>query len=61
MSTRQELHIFNIGGSKNTQRNYAENTLRMPTYRIPRKPFDYHPKERTWKGRPLKRWKNPFD
>jgi hypothetical protein len=35
--------------------------LRMPTGRIPRELFDYHPEERRERGRPLKRWRDQFN
>jgi hypothetical protein len=58
---RQNLKIFNIGGKiKEYQHNYFEDILRMPTYLIPRKIFNYHPKGRRDKGRPPMRWIDQF-
>jgi hypothetical protein len=58
---RQNLKIFNIGDKiKEYQQNYFEHILRMPTYRIPRKIFNYHPKGRRDTGRPPMRWMDQF-
>jgi hypothetical protein len=44
---RQNLKIFNLGQKiREYQQNYFEHILRMPTYCIPRKIFNYHPKGR---------------
>jgi hypothetical protein len=59
---RQELNIFNLGEKvKEYQHSYLQHILRMPTYRIPRKLFDYRPTGRRGRGRPLNRWKDQFD
>jgi hypothetical protein len=58
---RQNLIILNIGGKiREYQQNYFEHILRMPTYRIPRKIFNYHLKGRRDKGRPPMRWMDQF-
>jgi hypothetical protein len=59
---RQNLKkIFNLGEKiRECQQNYFERILRMPTYRIPRKIFNYHPKGRRDRGRPPMRWMDQF-
>jgi hypothetical protein len=58
---RQNLKIFNLGRKiREYQQNYFEHILRMPTYRIPRKIFNYHPKGRRDRGRPPMRWIDQF-
>jgi hypothetical protein len=58
---RQNLKIFNLGYKiREYQQNYFEYILRMPTYRIPRKIFNYHPKGRRDTGRPPMRWMDQF-
>jgi hypothetical protein len=42
------------------QQNYFEHILRMPTYQIPRKIFNYHPKRGRGSGRPPMRWIDQF-
>jgi hypothetical protein len=42
---KRETQIFNLGEKvKEHQQNYLQHILRMPTYRIPQKLSDYHPK-----------------
>jgi hypothetical protein len=54
---RQNLKIFNLGEKiREYQQNYFEHILSMPTYRIPRKIFNYHLKGRRDRGRPPMRW-----
>jgi hypothetical protein len=56
---RQNLKIFNLGEEiKECQQNYFERILRMPTYGISRKVFNYHPKGRRDRGRTQMRWIN---
>jgi hypothetical protein len=43
---RQELNTFNLGEKVEYQWNYSEHILRMPTYQIPQKLFNYRPKGR---------------
>jgi hypothetical protein len=44
---RQELKKYSLGEKvKEYQWNYLEHILRMPTYQIPWKLFDYNPKRR---------------
>jgi hypothetical protein len=58
---RQDLKIFSLGNKiKEYQQNYFEHILRMPTYRIPWKIFNYHPKGRRDRGRPPMRWLDQF-
>jgi hypothetical protein len=58
---RQNLKIFNLRQKiREYQQNYFEHILRMPTYRMPRKIFNYHPKGRRDSGRPPMRWMEQF-
>jgi hypothetical protein len=58
---RQSLKIFNLGQKiRENHQNYFEHILRMSTYRIPRKVFNYHPKGGKDRGRPLMRWVGQF-
>jgi hypothetical protein len=57
----QHLKIFNLGQKiREYKQNYFEHILRMPTYRIPWKIFNYHPKGRRDQGRPPMRWMDQF-
>jgi hypothetical protein len=59
ISIRQELNIFNLGEKvKEYQQNYLEHILRMTTYRILWKLFDYYPKGRRERDQPPKRWRS---
>jgi hypothetical protein len=58
---RQNLKVFNLGEKiKEYQQNYFEHILRMPTYRIPGKIFNYHPKGGRDRCRPPMRWMDQF-
>jgi hypothetical protein len=58
---RHDLKIFNLEEKvKEYQENYFEHILRMPTYRIPPKILNYHPKGRRERLRPSMRWKDQF-
>jgi hypothetical protein len=47
ISIMQNLKICNIEEKiKKYQQNYFEHILRIPSYQIPRKIFNYHPKGR---------------
>jgi hypothetical protein len=47
----QNFKIFNLGNKiKEYQKNYFEHILRMPTYQIPWKIFNHHPKGRRDRG-----------
>jgi hypothetical protein len=53
MGITEDLNIFDLGRKlKENQQNYLEYILRIQTTRIPRKPFEYHPKGGTERGRP---------
>jgi hypothetical protein len=57
----QNLKICNIGEKiKEYQQNCFEHILRIPSYQIPRKIFNYHPKGRRDCGRPPIRWMDQF-
>jgi hypothetical protein len=63
MSTiiRRDLNVFSRREKiKECQQNYFEQVIRMLAYRIPRNMFDYCPKGRRDRGRPLKKWKDQF-
>jgi hypothetical protein len=56
---RQDLKIFSLTEKiKKYQCTSFEHILRMPTYQIPWKIFDYQPKGRRDRGRPPRRWKD---
>jgi hypothetical protein len=58
---RQNLKIFNVGHKiREYQHNYFIHILRMPTYRIPQKIFNYDPEGRRDRGRPPMRWIDQF-
>jgi hypothetical protein len=55
------LKIFSLGEKiRKYQQNYFEHILRMPTYLIRRKIFNYHPKGIRDRGRPQIRWMDQF-
>jgi hypothetical protein len=58
---RYNLNTFNLVQKlREYQQNYFKHILRMPTYRIPQKIFNYHPKGRRDRGRPTMRWMDQF-
>jgi hypothetical protein len=59
---RHNFKIFSLGEKiRKYQQNYFEHILRMPTYLICMKMFNYHPKGRRDRGRPQMRWMDPGD
>jgi hypothetical protein len=58
---KQNFNIFSLGEKiREYQQNYFEHILRMPTHRIPRKMFNYHPKGRRYRDPPPMRWMDQF-
>jgi hypothetical protein len=56
-----KFKIFSLGERiTEYQQNYFENILRVPTYRIPRKIFNYHPNGRRDRDEPPMRWMDQF-
>jgi hypothetical protein len=57
----QELNTFVLCGKMNEYRKTVNKHIRrLPTGRIPRKLFYYHPGGKGERGRPMKKWKEQF-